>query len=157
MLTGVRDFDAVLEAADRGPGCGIRLPFDPKSVLGGARAPVVVTVDDHEPFRTTTAVYGGAAWIGLRREQRAAFGVDVGDSVRVTVARDDAPREVEVPDELAKVLAEEPEAERTYQELSFTHRKEYARWVGEAKKAATRQSRAVRAAEMLRRGVPTPH
>lgn len=146
----------MLESAERGPGCGIRLPFDPKAVLGGGRAPVVVTVDGHEPFRTTTMVYGGVAWIGLRRDQRVAFGVAAGDSVRVTVARDDAPREVEVPTELAAVLAGEPDVAGVYDGLSYSHRREYARWVGEAKKAETRQSRAARAVEMLRAGVRTP-
>ena len=151
-----REFDAVLEAADRGPGCGIRLPFDPKAVLGGGRAPVVVTVAGHEPFRTTTMVYGGVAWIGLRRDQRTEFGVDVGETVRVTVTRDDAPREVEVPAELAAALAGAPDAAGFYDGLSFTHRREYARWVGSAKKTETRQSRAAKAVEMLRGGTRTP-
>lgn len=146
----------MLEAAESGPGCGIRLPFDPKAVLGGGRAPVVVTVDGHEPFRTTTMVYGGVAWIGLRRDQRAEFGVDVGAMVRVTVTRDDAPREVDVPDELAATLAGAPDAAGIYEGLSYSHRREYARWVGAAKKAETRQSRAVRAVRMLRDGVRTP-
>lgn len=70
----MREFDAVLEAAERGPGCAIRLPFDAKAVLGSGRAPVVVTVERHDAFRTTVAAYGGVAWIGLRRDQREAFG-----------------------------------------------------------------------------------
>lgn len=149
-------FDAVLEAAEHGPGCGIRLPFDHKAVLGSGRAPVTVTVDGHEPFRTTTVVYGGVAWVGLRRDQQEAFGVGVGDPVRMQVARDDAPREVSVPPELAAVLAEAPDEARTYDGLSYTHRKEYARWVGEAKKAETRDARAAKAVQMLRDGVRTP-
>lgn len=149
-------FDAVLEAADQGPGCGIRLPFDPKAVLGRARAPVSVTVDGHAPFRTTTAVYGGVAWIGLRLDQQRDFGVGVGDRVRVEVALDDAPREVELPAELADALAGAPDAARYYEGLSFTHRKEYTRWVGEAKKADTRSSRAAQAVTMMRERVRTP-
>lgn len=146
----------MLEAADRGPGCGIRLPFDPKGMLGRARAPVTVTVDGHEPFRTTTAVYGGVAWIGLRLDQQRDFGVSVGDRVRVEIRLDDAPREVDMPAELAAALVAAPDAAGYYEELSYTHRKEYARWVGEAKRADTRVSRAAKAVTLMRQGVRTP-
>ena len=152
----MEEFDAVLEAAERGPGCGIRLPFDPKAVFGSARAPVVVTVNRHEPFRTTVFVYSGVAWIGLRRDQQEAFGVGVGDGVRVTVARDDAPRIVELPPELERELNGAPDAARAYEALSYTHRKEYARWVGEAKREQTRLTRAAKAVTMLREGTKTP-
>jgi len=152
----VESFDAVLEAPERGPGCGIRLPFDPKAVLGRARAPVTVTVNGHEPFRTTTAVYGGVAWIGLRQDQQRNFAVGVGDRVRVEVSLDDAPREVALPAELADALARAPDAAQYYEGLSFTHRKEYARWVSEAKHAQTRASRAAKAVTMMREGIRTP-
>jgi hypothetical protein len=153
---GVESFEVVLEQAERGPGCGIRLPFDPKAVLGSGRAPVSVTVNAGEPFRTTTAVYGGIAWIGLRKDQQQAFGVGVGDTVRVTVERDDAPRTVELPEELAAAFATAEQARLAYDGLSYTHRREYARWVGEAKRAETRRTRAQKAVDMLQRGVRTP-
>lgn len=152
----MEEFDAVLEAAERGSGCGIRLPFDPKAVFGRARAPVQVTIDDHNPFRTTVAIYGGTGWIGLRLDQRAEFGVAVGDRVRVRVAFDDAPRTVELPPELAKTFAEAPDAASAYERLSYTHRREYAQWVGEAKKAETREARAAKAVRLLLQGVRTP-
>lgn len=82
-----RVFDAILTGADDGPGCGIRLPFDPKEIFGKVRAPV--RVNEHPAFRTTVASYGGVAWLGLRKDQRAAFGVSIGDRVRVRVERDD--------------------------------------------------------------------
>jgi hypothetical protein len=156
MLAAVRDFEAVLEAAERGPGCGIRLPFDPREVLGKARAPVSVTVDGHEAFRTTVAVYAGVGWVGLRRDQQRMFGVAVGDRVRVTVELDRAPRTVELPAELAAALAGAPAAARAYEALSYTHRKEYAQWVGEAKRVQTRELRAGKAVEMLCTGARTP-
>jgi uncharacterized protein YdeI (YjbR/CyaY-like superfamily) len=36
--------------------------------------------------------------------------------------------------------------------MAFTHRKEYARWVAEAKREETRQRRAQQALEMIRAG-----
>jgi uncharacterized protein YdeI (YjbR/CyaY-like superfamily) len=43
-----------------------------------------------------------------------------------------------------------------YDDLSFTHRREYAEWVAEAKRQETRDKRAARAADMLREGIKHP-
>ena len=43
-----------------------------------------------------------------------------------------------------------------FEGLSFTHRKEYCRWITEAKKEETRLRRLEKAVEMLRKGVKTP-
>jgi uncharacterized protein YdeI (YjbR/CyaY-like superfamily) len=82
--------------------------------------------------------------------------VGVGDRVRVTVDRDDQPRNVKVPDELASALRDAPDAATRFEGLSYTHRKEYARWVGEATRQDTRDARAGKAVDMLRRGVRSP-
>ena len=42
--------------------------------------------------------------------------------------------------------------ERAFEGLAYTHRKEYAQWVGEAKRQETRDRRAARALEMLGKG-----
>lgn len=44
----------------------------------------------------------------------------------------------------------------TFEKLSYTHRKEYCRWIAEAKKEETRSSRIAKAVEMLREGIKTP-
>jgi uncharacterized protein YdeI (YjbR/CyaY-like superfamily) len=43
-----------------------------------------------------------------------------------------------------------------FEQLSYTHRKEYCRWVTEAKKEETRLKRLAKAVEMLKKGVKTP-
>jgi uncharacterized protein YdeI (YjbR/CyaY-like superfamily) len=40
-----------------------------------------------------------------------------------------------------------------YDALAFTRRREYAEWVGDAKRQATRDARAAKAAQMLRDGL----
>ena len=47
-------------------------------------------------------------------------------------------------------------ARAAYERLSFTHRREYANWIAEAKQEKTRSRRTERALEMLREGVRTP-
>jgi Bacteriocin-protection, YdeI or OmpD-Associated/Domain of unknown function (DUF1905) len=146
----VQRFTGTLAEA-RGGGRFVAVPFDAKAAFGSARAPVRGTVNG-TPLRTRLMVYGGVTYLGLTREVREAAGIELGDAVAVELERDDAPREVTVPPELAAVL----DAERlrdAYDALSFTHRREYAEWVGTAKKAETRERRAAKAAEMLRAGI----
>jgi len=152
----MEQFEVSLEAAEHGPGCGIRLPFDPKEAFGRARAQVQVSINDQDAFATTTMIYGGVAWVGLRRDQQQAFGVGPGDRVRVWVERDDTPRKVDVPPELTDALTDAPRAASLFATLSYTHRRECARWVGEAKRAETRARRATKAVGMLERGVRAP-
>ncbi len=43
-----------------------------------------------------------------------------------------------------------------FEKLSYTHRKEYCRWITDAKKEETRLERLGKAVEMLRKGISTP-
>jgi uncharacterized protein YdeI (YjbR/CyaY-like superfamily) len=83
---------------------------------------------------------------------REAAGVEAGDTVPVVLALDTEERTVEVPEDLATALAGDAEAKAAFDRLAYTHRKEFARWVGEAKKVETRERRAAQALEMLREG-----
>ena len=64
------------------------------------------------------------------------------------------PRNVDVPDELAAALAANPDALASFERLSYSHQKEYADWIGEGKREATRLARADKAIAMLREGKP---
>jgi hypothetical protein len=135
---------------------GVVVPGDPKAEFGGARAPVAGTVNGHS-FRGRLMVYGGVTYLGFRKEIRdGAGGIEQGDEVDVVIERDDAPREVEVPDALAGALAADPEARGVFDSLAFTHRKEYAVWIAEAKREETRERRVEKALAMLREGVKHP-
>jgi hypothetical protein len=153
-MTGQR-CTVVIETREAG-GSAAPLPFDPKEAFGRARAPVLVTVGAHEPFRTTIASYEGRAWIGFRKAQLAEMGLRAGDHVDLLVELDEEPREVEVPAELAAALEGDPVAAAAFEELSYSHRREYARWVAEAKRDSTRTDRAAKSVDRLRRGVATP-
>ena len=146
-------FTAELERAETSSAM-LPIPFDVKTEFGRARPPVKVTIRGHT-WRTTPAVYGGVAYIGLNRDVRTAAGVDVGDRVRVDVELDTEPRTVELPVELREAL-DAHDARADFDGLSFTHRREYANWIAGAKKDETRERRAGKAIEMLREGVKTP-
>lgn len=149
-MSGRRAFDGVIEAG-RGGGALVHVPFDVKEAFGSGRPKVRALIDGHE-YRGSLANMGSGHCLGIRKDVRAAIGKDVGDSVHVVVELDTAPREVEVPPELEAAFARAPEARARYDTLSYTHRREYAEWVAEAKKAETRERRAGKAVEMILEG-----
>ena len=135
-----------------GPAGAFVLTDDQVAALGGGkRAAVQVTVNGRSA-RLRLAVMGGQNVIGLSKANRAALGVDIGDEVTARVALDEAPREVEVPADLAAALAADPAAAAAFERLAFTHRKEYAVWVSAAVQDRTRQRRVEKTLEMLREG-----
>jgi len=118
---------------------------------GAKRFPVVASVNGYT-WRTSVVRMGGEFLLGLSKEVRRGAGAEVGDEVDVTVELDTAPREVEVPEALAAALAADPEAKASFDRMAFTHRKEYARWIADAKQEQTRQRRLGQALEMIRAG-----
>jgi Bacteriocin-protection, YdeI or OmpD-Associated/Domain of unknown function (DUF1905) len=148
---GAIQFRAPLQP--RGPAAAVVLNDSQVAAVGeGAkRFPVVATVNGYT-WRTSVARMGGEFLLGLNKEVRQEAGVEAGDEVEVTVELDKAPREVEVPEALAAALAADPQAKAAFDRLAFSHRKEYARWVTEAKQQETRQRRVQQALEMIRAG-----
>ena len=116
---------------------------------GAKRSPVRATVNGYS-WRTTVTPMGGETLLGLNRAVRESAGVEAGDTVEVAVELDTAPREVDVPEALASALDGDPAAKATFEALAFTHRKEYASWVADAKRLETRARRVTQALEMLR-------
>ena len=131
---------------------GFRVPPDVVEALGrGKRPPVTVTINGHT-YRSTIAPYGDVYMLGVSAEHREAAGVAAGDEIDVDLELDTAPREVEVPEDLAAALADEPEARAFYDGLSYSNRRWYVLSVEGAKTPETRQRRVVKAVEMLREG-----
>jgi len=131
---------------------GIEVPAEVVAGLAsGGRPPVTVTIGGHA-YRTTVARMGGRYLVPLSAENRTAAGVVAGDQVDVDIEPDTAPREVEVPADLAEALAGDDAARATFDGLAFTHRKEWVRWVEEAKKPETRATRVTRTVESLHAG-----
>ncbi|MGA1838709.1 YdeI/OmpD-associated family protein [Herbiconiux sp. 11R-BC] len=128
---------------------GIPVPESVVEALdAGKRIPVVVTLNGHS-YRSSIVFYTGRFLIALSAENRTAAGVAAGDEVEVEVVLDDAPREVELPAELAAALAAHPDAAARFQALSFTNKKRLATSVESAKTDATRQRRIEKALEEL--------
>jgi hypothetical protein len=137
----------------RGPAAAVILDDDQVAVIGeGAkRFPVQATINGHT-WRTTVTRMGGEFLLGLSKEVRRGAGAEAGDTVDVLVELDAAPREVDVPEALAAALAGDAVAKANFDGMAYTHRKEYARWIADAKREETRDRRVAQALEMLREG-----
>jgi uncharacterized protein YdeI (YjbR/CyaY-like superfamily) len=61
-------------------------------------------------------------------------------------------KELIVPDDLAAALIDNPLAAETWEKFSYSHRKEYANWINEAKNASTRTNRLATTIEWLEEG-----
>ena len=137
----------------RGPAAAVVLDDEQVAAVGeGAkRFPVVATVNGYS-WRTTVTRMRGEFLVGLSKAVRQEAGAEAGDTVEVKLELDTAPREVEVPEALSNALAGDAAARAAFDGLAYTHRKEYARWIDEAKRDETRERRVARALEMLRQG-----
>ena len=141
-------FRAILETDDESAFTYIRIPFDVKAVFGKARLPVRATVNGYG-YRSTLAPYGAVHYLGVNQTVRAAAHVKAGDRVDVTLEVDETPRTIKPPADLTRALKANPAAQARWQQLSFTHQKEYVAAIEDAKKPETRVRRIEKTIEQL--------
>lgn len=131
---------------------GFQVPPEVVEALGrGKRPPVSVTINGYT-YRSTVSAYGETFMLPLAAENRAGAGVAAGDEIEVTLELDEAPREVEVPADLAAALADEPEARAFFEGLSYSNKRWFVLNVEGTKNEETRKRRVAKAVEMLREG-----
>jgi len=147
-------FQAVIEAEGSG-GAYITIPFDVEQVFGKKRVKVKATIDG-EPYRGSLVRMGGDCHrMGILKEIRIKLGKGFGELVSVTLEEDTEPRLVVPPADLLAALENHPEAKAFFEQLSYTHQKEYVQWIEETKRQETRQARIARSIEMLQQGKKT--
>jgi bifunctional DNA-binding transcriptional regulator/antitoxin component of YhaV-PrlF toxin-antitoxin module len=147
-------FKATIQEGDGG-GAFVFFPFDvEKEFRTKARIPVKVTFDGLE-YTGSLMRYGFPQHlVGMPKAIRDQLGKNPGDTTEVALWKDEEPRVIVVPEEFKKLLEQE-NLLSNFESLSYTHRKEYCRWISEARREATRQSRLAKAIEMIRKGVKT--
>ncbi len=128
----------------------IPVPFDPKSVFGKVRAPVKVTLNGYT-YRSTIAAMGGPPFIPLRKSNREAAGLEGGETLEVRLDLDTEKREVKPPADFVKALKAAPPAWDRWQEMSYTHQREYVEALADAKKPETRARRLENAVQTIRK------
>ena len=141
-------FSAEVLSMGQGGGHALVVPKEVAAMFTSKRPPILAHVNGVE-YRSRLAVYGGQSYLGLRKDLLKQLGVGVGDLVEVELMEDHQERVVVEPPELTAALAENPAAKATYDQMPFTHRNEYARWIDEGKKPETRADRVAKTIRRL--------
>ncbi len=124
------------------------VPLDIRAIYGEARPAVKMTFCG-ETYRTRVAVYGGKYIMGIWKAELAKHGLRDGQKIEVTLEPDDKPRVVEPPKELAAALKKNAAARAGWEKMSFTHKREWAQAIAEAKQPETREKRIAQAVAAL--------
>jgi hypothetical protein len=148
-------FKAKIEAGDGG-GAYVLFPYDTvKEFATKGRVPVRATFNG-VPYKGSLFKYRNPLhMLGMLKAIREKTGKGPGDTIEVVVWRDEVARTVEVPTQFENLMKKEG-LFAVFKRLSYTHRKEYCRWITEAKQEETRLRRLEKAIEMLNKGVSTP-
>jgi len=143
------EFTAEIRVQDGG-GALVEFPHDVEKLYGvKGRVPVNVTFDGIS-YRGSMVKMGGPKHLLLiLKEIREKLGKGKGDRIRVTVELDEAPRVVVLAPDVEAAYKKAGVLER-YRAMSFSHQREYALWIQEAKQAETRGRRIAKSVDELR-------
>jgi hypothetical protein len=148
-------FKATIQAGDRG-GAYVLFPYDVEKEFGTkGRVAVQVTFDGVNEASGLFKYGAPQHLLGVSKAIREQIGKGPGDTIEIQLWKDETVRTVEVPEEFQKLMKKEGVLP-FFEKLSYTHRKEYCRWITEARKEETRLNRLAKAIEMLKKGVKTP-
>jgi hypothetical protein len=145
-------FKVRLEGETSSEVAALSAPFDVEKTFGTrGRVPVRGTINGY-PFRSSLMPMGGCHRMVVNRAMREGAEVKAGDTVKVVMERDDAPRTVDPPALLKKELAKSKTAQANWEKQSFTFKKEMVRSVVEVKQEETRARRLAKVMDVLKNG-----
>ncbi|MBV9841356.1 MAG: DUF1905 domain-containing protein [Sphingomonadaceae bacterium] len=135
-----------------GNATAVEVPTAVMEALGGeGRPPVAITINGHS-WRSRVAKMRGLCLIGISAAQRVAAGIAEGDMVEIDVTRDDAPREVSAPADLAEALNCFADARAAYDRLPFGLKRKRVAMIEDAKTPEVRRRRVEKLVADLRSG-----
>ncbi|HEV2463484.1 MAG TPA: YdeI/OmpD-associated family protein [Acidobacteriaceae bacterium] len=148
-------FVAKIEPANMG-GAFVPFPYDVQKEFGTkGMVPVKATFEGVAYAGSLMKCGHPQHMLPVMKGIREQLGKNIGDTLKVVLWRDDAARTPEIPLQLERMMKKEG-LRAFFDSLSYTHRKEYCRWIAEAKKEETREKRLEKAAAMMKAGVKTP-
>ena len=141
-------FKTTLRKAEDMDAIGISVPEAIVEKLAAGKKPKVTVTLKGYTYRSTVFFMGGKYMLPLAKEHRAKADVKDGDKVEVTLELDTAPREVDVPKDLAAAL-KKAGLTKAFTALAYTYRREHVRAVEDAKTPETRLRRIEKAVTMV--------
>jgi ribosomal protein L14 len=149
---GPLTFDAVIQRADvTGSSAFVEFPHDVRETFGvRGRVPVRVRFDGVD-YQGSLVTYGGPHLVLVRKDVQDAIGRRAGGTVRVELRLDASERVVELAVDVVAALTDARLLE-TFRAMSYSHQREFAHWIEEAKRPATRENRIAGTLERVRAG-----
>lgn len=144
-------YEAIIQKDRDGNGTFCEIPFDVFKTFGKKRVKIKAIIDT-VVYRGLLTPMGGEYGLFMNKEIREKIGKNIGDMVQISIEEDTEPRIVDVPADLLEAM-QAADVKDFFDSLSFTHQKEYAVWITEAKKAEIRQNRILKAIEMMKNKV----
>jgi len=145
-------FRAKVEGREAGVVAAITPPVDVARMFATrGRVPVRGTINGF-PFRSSLMPCRGPHMMPVNKALCRGAGAKPGDTVEVVLERDDEVRTVEPPAALKKELAKSKKAQERWEKLAFTHKKEMANCILEAKQEETKKRRLAKVMDVLKTG-----
>lgn len=133
-------FRATIEQSGK-TATGIRVPPEVVDGLGAGKRPAVRVTINGYTYRSTVGVMGGVFMLPLSADNRQGAGIAGGDEIDVELELDNEPREVTVPADLTTALDADAEAQRAFDDLSYSAKRRHVLAVEGAKTPETRRRR----------------
>jgi len=151
MKTDSVQFKAVIKQNGEMNAAFVEFPFSTQEVFGKkGQIKIKAVFDDKVEYRGSLAkMKSNCHILGLTQEIRNKLGKTFGDEVSVYLLEDKEERVVEIAEDIVLLFNENPDAKVLFDKMSYTHRKEYIRWIEEAKKPETRESRKLKMIQMI--------
>lgn len=142
-------FAAVLEETDGG-GVFVAFPYDVKKEFGVAgRVPIKATIDGEKYTGSLVKYATPFHFLLVLKSIREKIQKKPGDTVNIVLERDTSVRTVEIPTAF-KTLLQKNKLLSFFEKMSYTHQKEWVKWITEAKKTPTKERRILQAIEQLK-------
>ncbi|MEN4759603.1 YdeI/OmpD-associated family protein [Chryseobacterium sp. C39-AII1] len=145
------NFKAIIQQNREINAAFVEFPFSTEELFGKkGQVRIKALFDNTVEYRGSLAKMKSECHIlGLTQDVRKQLGKTFGDEVSVSLIEDTEERIVEISDDIQFIFNENPEAKALFDKMSYTHRKEYIRWIEEAKKPETRENRKTKMIQMI--------
>ncbi|KMQ71349.1 YdeI/OmpD-associated family protein [Chryseobacterium koreense] len=154
MTQNYFSFEGEIQKAGEINAAFVEFPFSVQELFGKkGQVRIQAVFDGKVEYRgSLTKMNSDCHILGLTQEIRKKLGKSFGDTVSVKLCEDKEERIVEIPEDVKIIFNENLKAKELFDAMSYTHRKEYIRWIVEAKKPETRENRKVKMIEMILAG-----
>ena len=148
------EFNAIIQQNGEMNSAFVEFPFSTVELFNKkGQVKIKAVFDDKVEYRgSLVKMKSDCHTLGLTQEIRKQLNKTFGDSVSVSLREDKEERTVEIADDIFSIFNKNQEAKTIFDKMSYTHRKEYIRWIEEAKKPETRENRKIKMIQMILEG-----